>query len=171
MREIRVAETNNIRSSPLSGVYDTPSYANITRSLSRTRFDPSSDDKMRQTTFDLIESPCENLTGSLQLPYAENHSWVVTLLEEQNTLISLSRRTCTSADALLEFKPETTARSLKWHVDKPRAEPRIPPAASFKSAVSRHTAQLVHSVRRGCLLPSSLWQYIKYVKSFGPTSL
>lgn len=96
---------------------------------------------------------------------------VVTLREEQNTLISLSPRTCTSANVLFKFKPETTAQSLKWHADKPRAELRIPPAASFRSAVRRHEGQVVHNVRSGCLLPSSLWQYIKYVKSFGPTSL
>ncbi len=65
------------------------------------------------------------------------YSPVVTLREEQNTLISLSQRTCTSANVLLKFKPETTAQSLKWHVDKPRAELRIPPAASFRPAVRR----------------------------------
>lgn len=46
---------------------------------------------------------------------------------------------------------------------------RIPPAASFRLAVRSHKG--VHNARSGCLLPSSLWQYIKYVKSFGPTSL
>jgi len=46
-----------------------------------------------------------------------------------------------------------------------------PPAASFRSAVRRHKEHTVQNMRSGCLLPSSLWQDIKYVKSFGPTSL
>lgn len=43
-----------------------------------------------------------------------------------------------------------------------------PGAASLLSAAGRHQGQVAHS---GCLLPSTLWQGIKYVKSFGPTSL
>lgn len=43
-----------------------------------------------------------------------------------------------------------------------------PGAASLLSAAGRHQGQVAHS---RCLLPSTLWQGIKYVKSFGPTSL
>lgn len=92
------------------------------------------------------------------------YSSVAILHAEQNILILLSQRTCTSANVLFRFQPETTVLSLKWHVSKPRAELRIPPAASLMSAVRRHKDQVVHNVRSECLLPSSLWQYIKNVK-------
>lgn len=46
-----------------------------------------------------------------------------------------------------------------------------PGAASLMSAAGRHRGQVARSVRGRRLLPSTLWQGIKYVKSFGPTSL
>lgn len=140
------------------------------------------EDKMSWITFKLIEWESQKqqkiflyLFYFVQVstkPNEQHTPWssVVTLCKEQNTLISLSQRTCTSANVLFWFKPKTTARSLKWHMEKPMALLRIPPAASFRSAVRRHKGPVVHNTRSGCLLPSSLWQYIKYVKSFGSTS-
>lgn len=64
------------------------------------------------------------------------------------------------------FRSGTAALSLKWHVSEPRAQLRMPPAASLTSAVRRHEDQVVHNVSTGCLL-----QHIKNVKSFGLTSI
>lgn len=96
-------------------------------------------------------------------------SWLS--VRSKNTLISLSWRTCTSANVLFKFKPETTAAFKNGMWISPGLNWQIPPAASFRSAVRRHEGQVVHNVRSGCLLPLSLWRCIKYVKSFGLTSL